>query len=274
MYLAIDVGGTKTLVSEVEANGDIQSSNKFKTPATYEAFLETLADTVDSLTTKDFQKACIAMPGKIERSEGVAVSFGNLSWENVPIRRDLEKLIHCPVLVENDANLAGLGEAKLLKQSYKKVLYITVSTGIGSAFIVDGRLSPSTLDAEIGHILLEHDGALRRWEEFASGSAIVEKYGKRASDITDKRTWYVIAHNLATGFLTAIATYTPDIIIIGGGVGTHLPKFQDRLEELLKIYENPLLTIPPIIQAQNPEEAVIYGCYQLIEQDKEATKPR
>lgn len=270
MYLAIDVGGTKTLVSEVDKDGTIVHSEKFKTPDDYATFLAELDKTVDALTTKDFQKACIALPGKIERSEGAGISFGNLPWENVPIRHDLEPIVHCPVLVENDANLAGLGEANMLKEAYHKVLYITVSTGIGSAFIVDGKLSPNTLDAEVGHMLLEHDGALRRWEEFASGSAIVAKYGKRASDITDKRTWYVIAHNLATGFLTAIATYTPDVIIVGGGVGTHLPKFQDRLEELLKIYENPMLTVPPIVQAQNPEEAVIYGCYQLIRQNETA----
>jgi predicted NBD/HSP70 family sugar kinase len=46
-------------------------------------------------------------------------------------------------------------------------------------------------DAEIGHILLEHQGgSLQRWEEFGSGSAIVRHFGKKASEITDEKDWY------------------------------------------------------------------------------------
>ena len=267
MYLAIDVGGTKTLLCEVADDGAIKHSIKFKTPRDYQEFLKELEGNVANLSTKDFQKAAIALPGKVDRTHGVGLYFGNLGWENVPVQADLERLLHCPVLIENDANLAGLGEAQFVDQDKEKVLYITVSTGIGSAFIVNKSLHPSTIDAEIGHQLLEHNGRLERWEHFASGKAIVEKFGKRASEIDDHNTWYKIAHNLAGGFLTATATYTPDIIIVGGGVGTHLDKFKPTLIEILKIYENPLLTVPPIEQAKHPEEAVIYGCYQLIKQN-------
>jgi|AntRauTorckE6833_2_1112554.scaffolds.fasta_scaffold00355_4 predicted NBD/HSP70 family sugar kinase len=266
MYVAIDVGGTKTLISVVDADGAITESQKIKTPKKYEEFIVELASTVDNLSTDSFSAGCIALPGKIDRENGIGISFGNLPWEDVHAQADCERLFHCPFLVENDANLAGLGEATALGDAYKKVLYITVSTGIGSALVINGALDPTTLDAEAGQILLEHNGELQRWEKIASGSAIVAKYGKRASDLEDPQAWYAIAHNLATGFITVIATYTPDIIVIGGGVGTHLDKFKDRLVELLTIYENPLLTIPPIVQAQHPEEAVIHGCYQLIKQ--------
>lgn len=271
MYVAIDVGGTKTLVSELDETGNILGSQKFKTPQHYADFILALSERVVDIASKGIQKACIAIPGKVDREHGIGLSFGNLPWEHVPIQADCEKILHCPVIVENDANLAGLGEAQFVDAAYKDVIYITVSTGIGSAHIVNGILSPSTLDAEIGHILVEHKGHLERWEDIASGRAIVATYGKRASEIDDARTWYVIAHNLATGFLTIIATYTPDVIIVGGGVGTHLDKFKEPLEELLKIYENPLLNIPPVVKAKYPEEAVIYGCYALIQQSYENT---
>lgn len=269
MYVAIDVGGTKTLVSVIGEGGAITESRKFKTPKNYEEFIVELASIVDDLSTDSFTAGCVALPGKIDRENGIGISFGNLPWEDVHAQVDCERLFRCPFLVENDANLAGLGEAIALGNTYKKVLYITVSTGIGSAYIVNGRLNPSTLDAEVGHILVEHNGHLQRWEHVASGSAIVEKFGKRASEITNSQTWYKVAHNLANGMLTAIAMYTPDIIIIGGGVGTYLDKFKGTLMELLKIYENPMLTIPPIVKAQHPEEAVIHGCYQLIKQRHE-----
>ncbi len=271
MFLAVDVGGTKTLISEVTDDGTIADSIKIKTPADYHLFVDEVAKSVDKLSTANFQKACVAIPGKIARKNGVGLTFGNLPWENVPIQADFERIFHCPVIVENDANLAGLGEAQFVDPALRKVLYITVSTGIGAAFVVDNRLEPNALDAEIGHMLVEHRGKLERWEHFASGSAIVRNYGKRASEIEDQQTWYKIAHNLAGGFLTAIAIYTPDVIVVGGGVGTHLDKFKDKLLELLEIYDNPMISIPVIEKAKHPEEAVIYGCYQLIQQSYEKT---
>jgi predicted NBD/HSP70 family sugar kinase len=115
-------------------------------------------------------------------------------------------------------------------------------------------------------MLLEHDGKLMRWEEFASGKAIVAKFGKRASDITEPDDWYVIARNIALGLIDVIAATTPDAIVIGGGVGSHFAKFGDRLTEQLKIYEDSLLHVPPVFGAQRAEEAVIYGCYILANQ--------
>jgi glucokinase len=55
----------------------------------------------------------------------------------------------------------------------------------------------------------------------------------------------------------------PDLIVIGGGVGTHFEKFEKPLLNELKKYENPLAPTPLIRKAVHPEEAVIYGCYEL-----------
>lgn len=148
---------------------------------------------------------------------------------------------------------------------FRKVLYITISTGIGSGLIIDQKIDPDFLDMEVGHMLLEHGDRLIRWEDFASGSAIVERFGKRVSEIPENNAeaWYLIARNIAIGLINVVAILTPDIIVLGGGVSTNLSKFKDRLMEQMKIYGNPMLTIPPIVQAKRTEEAVIYGCYEL-----------
>lgn len=263
-YLAVDIGGTKTLLVLFDNDGQIKKSVKFETPALYETFLEKLAHSVAKLSTNNFKGCVVAIPGKVNRETGVGIAFGNLAWQNVPIKNDVQKIVSCPVTLENDANLAGLSEARLLPE-YKRVLYITISTGIGGAVIVNGRIEAGTKDAEIGHILLEHQGTLQRWEDFASGKAIIEKFGKRASEIDprDYDAWYLIARNIAIGLIDVIAMLTPDAIVVGGGVGAHFLKFKDRLLEELDIYSSPLLTIPPIFQANHPEEAVVYGCYEL-----------
>lgn len=263
MYGAIDIGGTKTLVAVFSDGGDIIEHQKFPTPENYGAFVEKLADVVEKMSTKVFERAVIAMPGLPDREHGVGIVFGNLPWQNVPLQEDAEKIFHCPIILENDAKLAALSEAKLIESNYRKVLYVTVSTGIGGGLVIGGEIAEQFRDIEPGQMLLEHQGELVRWEDFASGSAIVKKFGKRASDITDEKAWYLIARNIAIGLNTLIATLDPDVIVIGGGVGSNFDKFKDRLEEELRIYENPLTPIPPLIQAKRAEEAVIYGCYEL-----------
>ncbi len=264
MYLAIDVGGTKTLLAVFDEQGAIVEQVKFPTPKAYDDFTDQLAAEIGKLSTKDFQACGMAIPGRIDRKNGIGVVFGNLPWENVPAAHDVEKMTNCPVILENDANLAGLSEALLVKDEFRKVLYVTVSTGIGTGIIIDGKIDPDYADSEPGHILLEYNGRLQYWEEFASGSAIVEKYGKRASEIDDPQIWYVVARNIAIGLNQLIAILTPEVIILGGGVGTHLDKFKDRLQEHLKMYENPMVPNPAIRKAGRPEEAVIYGCYEIV----------
>lgn len=269
MFGAIDVGGTKTLVAVFNNKGDLVEHKKFPTPQDYESFLRTLSDTIKTLETKEFEHTTIAIPGLINRHEGAVISCGNLPWKNIAVRDDTTPLLNCPVTIENDANLAGLSEALLIQDTYHKVLYITVSTGIGGVFIVNGEIDPNTIDMEVGYLLLEHEGRLMRWQEFASGKAIVEKFGKKASEINDPQTWYVIARNIAIGLVDLIATLTPDAIVIGGGVGAHLDKFKAQLDEQLRIYDNPMIHIPPILQAKRAEEAVIYGCYAYAEKQHE-----
>lgn len=262
MYLGIDIGGTKTLVASLDDSGVIQQEVRFPTPKIYRDFLEKLKETVANLSTNNFVAVGVGAPGKINRKDGVGVAFGNLPWHDVDIMADIQTFVDRPVVVENDANLAGLSEAMLLKE-YQKVLYVTVSTGIGTGFIVNQQIEPNVADSEGGHIMLEHDGKLEAWEDFASGRAIVKRFGKQASDIDDAHTWKVIAHDIALGLIDLTALLQPQVIVLGGGVNTHFDKFGEYLKIYLEQYANPLVTTPEIRVAARPEQAVIYGCFDL-----------
>ena len=263
MFLAIDVGGTKTLVAVFTNDGKLKQTIKLKTPKDYAKFIGAVHATVSRLDNYKFQQACVAIPGKIDRNSGVGLAFGNLDWKNVNIKQDLKKFISCPIVIENDANIAGLYEARNIKNDYNRVLYLTVSTGIGSGIIIDDIIDSDFQDSEAGHMMVQFGDNMIPWEDVASGSAIKAKYNKIAKDITDRQIWKDISFRLAIGIMNLIATIQPEVIVIGGGVGTHFNKFKTPLNQALKKMSTPLTPIPPIIQANKPEEAVIYGCYEM-----------
>lgn len=267
MYLAIDIGGTKTFVALLDEKGAIQQRLRFPTSKDYSLFIRKLADTVAYLSTNTFLAVGVGAPGRIDRKRGVGVGMGNLPWDNVPLYADTSKIVRSKkIVIENDAKLAGLSEAILVKDRFDKVLYVTIGTGIGTALIYKQEIVALMRDAEGGKILLEHDGKLQEWEDFASGKAIKKIFGKPASEITDSKTWREIARNISIGLLNQIAIFQPEVVIIGGGVGTYFEKFKDPLEKALKRFEIPLIPIPPIIAANRAEDAVIYGCYELAKQ--------
>lgn len=267
MYLGIDIGGTKTLVASLDDKGEITQKVKFPTSKDYATFLNDLKQNVEGLEAREYDYCAVGIPATvIDRAKGIGVSFGNLPWKDVAIRDDIAGIAGCPTLVENDAKVAGLSEAAQVTGTYRRVLYVTVSTGIGVSFVADNRIDTNFGDAGGRALLLEHEGKLVSWEDFASGRAIVERYGQRAAEITDPATWRQISRDLAQGFIVLIAAMQPDLIVIGGSVGSHFDKYGSILNEELENSPPPLVPLPHLAQAKHPEEAGIYGCYELIKQ--------
>ncbi len=267
MYLGIDIGGTKTLLARFTKDGDLQETLKFPTPKDYSEFKKELVNNIARITTKPWTMAAVAGPGKVDQDKGEVVAFGNLKWTHTPLISTVKAIANCPVLLENDAKLAGLSEARLLKPVPHKVLYLTISTGIGGALVIRGSLDQDLSDAEVGWMLHERDGKMVTWESLASGKAIVKRFGKLASEITDPHIWKLISRDIAIGLIDVCAAYQPDIVIIGGGVGSHFAKFKKPLHEEIKKFESTLVKAPKIVGAKNPEQAVIYGCYQLMKDE-------
>jgi len=269
MYLGIDIGGSKTLLAVFDLNGLITYEKKFPTNKDYQKFLAELKDELKAVPElKQLKQCCCAAPGRIDRKRGIAERFGNLGWENVPLVADIGKLLGLSSIdLENDAKLAGLSEAILVQEKYKKVVYVSIGTGIGDAIIINGKNDPNLSDSEAGNMVLSVGGKFQKWESLASGKALFKKYGKKASEIDDPKVWEEYAGWLALGIDALLATIQPDALIIGGGVGAHYEKFSSFLETKLKEFENDMVRIPPILKAQRPEEAVVYGCYEYIKQN-------
>ena len=139
-----------------------------------------------------------------------------------------------PRYIESDANLAGLSEARQLNPVPVSALYVTISTGIGSGVITNGKIDPGLRYSEAGRSLVEFDGRVQEWETFASGKAIYTTYRKFARDIKSVRIWNQVAHRISRGFLALIPTVQPDVIIIGGSIGTYFDHYEEKLKTILK----------------------------------------
>lgn len=261
MIVAVDTGGTKTLITAFSHDGIAGEKIKFKTPPREEDYLVLLKETLkNTYGGQRIDAVVVAMPGIVK--DGVAVWCNNLKWKNFHVAKALKGVLgDAPVWVENDANLAGLAETRSRSPMPLSSLYVTVSTGIGTGITTNGRIDPGLKFSEGGRMLVEYQGKVREWESFASGQAIYKAYDQYARDITSKRTWNEIADRISRGFLAAIPMLQPQIIIIGGSIGTYFEHYSERLENILNTHLPEHIPCPRIVPAKHPEEAVIYGCY-------------
>lgn len=265
MIIAVDTGGTKTLVAGSDSQGSFHTRHRFATPKNDEnLYVDLLAKTIsEHFDLKKVKAISIAVPGFTRGDVFVNCLSPALDWpDNFELGDKLRAKLNVtvPIYLENDANLAGLAEAHAFEKLPKSCLYITVSTGIGLGFTRNGKLVQAMDYFEGGKMMLEYDGLLRRWEDFASGRSIYETYGRYARDIKSKAVWEQIAEKISRGLLVLAPTLKPEVIVIGGSIGTYFDKYSIYLNAFLEREIPTIMDETRIVQAKHPEEAVLYGC--------------
>jgi glucokinase len=143
---------------------------------------------------------------------------------------------------------------------------VTISTGIGIGLVLSGYIDPNIGDGGGKAITMARNGKYVPWESYAGGHAIVERYGKRAEDIHDKETWTKICKDLAPGLIELIAIAEPEVIVIGGSVGTYFDRYGAILSAELKKFHMQFVQLPKLRGAARAETAVVYGCYDYAKQ--------
>lgn len=268
MFVGIDVGASYTRYALFKSNGDIATYKKATTSHDYQTFKSNLLTNIKSLLgNKDPSSIVIATQGRFDYRTNIIKSFGNIDWTNIPLQKELSINFSCPLLTENDCNVAAIGESILgVGKGYSTVLYLTLSTGIGGGVVKDGELVTALAPCEPGFMILPHNNQLIEWEEFAAGKAFVETYGKPAKDIKNIDVWKDYASRLVLGFAALLAIVQPDIVVVGGSVGAHLDKYKAFLIDELRQIKSHMWDIPPILTASDPENAVLNGCFVLAKQ--------
>lgn len=143
-------------------------------------------------------------------------------WEGKPILERLRDAFACPIRIENDAALAALGEAVYgAGRGHAIVAYLTVSTGVGGARIVEGQIDAKAVGFEPGHqIIREDEGEEGELERLVSGTAIGGRFGIAPRELSDKKALSDLARTLSVGVSNTILHWSPDAVIMGGSIMT------------------------------------------------------
>lgn len=266
--VGVDLGGTKILAGLGDTEGNIRAELKVATRAEEgpEKVVGRIAQAVCELLQrtgvkeKEIGAMVVGAPGPLDPSSGIVYQPPNLpGWDSFPLKERLSGYFpDFPVMIDNDANLAALGEYRFgYQQVFDNLLFMTVGTGIGGGIIMDGRIHHGACGAagEFGHmVILPEDGPLCGCgshgclETLASGTAIAReardmvRAGKgallwelaghdmkrltaevvgEAARKADETASEIIAragHYLGIGLANLVNIFNPAAIVIGGGV--------------------------------------------------------
>ncbi|MDB6026742.1 MAG: hypothetical protein JWM68_2965 [Verrucomicrobiales bacterium] len=167
--IGVDLGGTKILAGVFDKNLKCLGRTKMSTKAergvssVIERVGHCVRDVVDECDLKLDQVRAVGIgaPGAVNRVTGHVIFAPNLKWQNVPLKKELEKDLGVPVFLENDCNGCTLGVYETeLKGKPRNVIGIFVGTGIGGGIIVNGEMFRgfNHTAGEIGHMVLQIDG--------------------------------------------------------------------------------------------------------------------
>jgi glucokinase len=255
--IAVDLGGTRVRAARLNHALEIELRQEMLTEDErgLDATLTRIQDMIRAVWPTDGTPVAgigVSAPGPLNPMTGVVVMPPNLKgWHNVPLGTILRDAFDVPVYIGNDANVAGLAETVMgVARGCRHVIFITVSTGIGSGMIIDGKmlLGKVGLAAEAGHMVMVVGDHVTSWEKEASGPALARKARARIEageesmipdlahghldDITgatigraaqqgDALALDIVREGgriVGLGLVSLLHLFNPEIVVIGGGV--------------------------------------------------------
>lgn len=277
LVLGVDIGGTKIAVGRVSSEPSLQLLQTYVVPTRadegYAASLQQLWNAIDSLIEDRVQAIGICAPGPLNPKTGVVLNPPNLpGWRNIPLAQMTSERYGLPCRIENDANAAGLAETHYgAAIGYSSVLYVTISTGIGTGIVLNGRIYHGKNGAagEGGHVTIDYRGRQCVCtvpgciEAIASGSALRDK-GIDPTALTPDQ-FDDVTEALAAWLGSCISLLDPEIIVIGGGLAQiGEPLFQRLRQAVPARTINQFASETPIVPAQLAANVGILGAAAVV----------
>ena len=269
MIGAVDIGGTKIAVGAIDETGRVLS--RLECPTDTEAGYAKALERTAAMLAETARVAGVPLTGIGIGSTGPVCpftgEFGEVNffphWKGQNPVRDLERIFHVPIAMENDADAAALGEAGWgAGKNKKQLIYVTIGTGIGAGIILDGKLYRGVdgTHPEIGHHLIDPSGPACAcgfhgcWESLAAAPAMVGWLQKNAPldyphrhNLTAKRICELArerdetaqkavereAYYLGLGLANLVTLFAPEAIVLGGSLMKSAVLFLDQIRNAI-----------------------------------------
>ncbi|MDQ3710650.1 MAG: ROK family protein [Acidobacteriota bacterium] len=258
----IDIGGTKIAIALETLGGEEVASRRLPTEVENGAYaiVENISQSITKMLEENRVRLVsvgIGCPSPLDIEKGLVMSPSNLrDWDNFPIVKLVRERFKVPIVLDNDANTAALGEYVYgAGRGYQNVIYITVSTGIGGGIIINGKIHHGVAAGagELGHTIVQPNGvrcncgsvgcleticagvhiARRAREQLAKGKlSLMNGMTANINEVTAKTVveavrrkdklaveiWEETCRYLAIGIANSISLLAPEAVVIGGGI--------------------------------------------------------
>ncbi len=279
--IGVDLGGTNIVVGLLNDKYEIvdKKSVPTKRERNYTEILKDIAMLCieiiedNNIEQSDVKWIGVGSPGTCDSKNCIVTYSANIKFENVNVKEEIQKYINLPVFLGNDANCAAYGEYKAgAGRGTSNASMITLGTGVGGGFIVDGKLLEGNYfnGAEIGHIVISVDGRkcgcgrLGCFEAYCSATALIDMANEMAETTKETKLHTLNGNDktkttakmvfdcyddgdehmkevvekyykyLAEGITNIINIFDPEIFIIGGGVSARGEKLINPVIEKIK----------------------------------------
>lgn len=273
--VAVDIGGTSIELAIINLDGDIKYRTSFDTQRNLindltQTIAKRVLDMINKfkLSKKHILGMGIGVPGITDIEHGIVVDAPSLSWKEYPLQANIQSLLPFPVYIDNDVNVAVLGEQwKGSGKNKSNILLITLGTGVGCGMIIHNQLyrGSSFAAGEIGYLVTDKHAAEKSYDSIFSGYGFLDNHiggpsiTKRmlnhlddqhvnAEDWSAKKIFKmaengdllakkviddVISH-LAFACINIISMMNPECIILGGGISKSLHSYLPQLHEIIE----------------------------------------
>ncbi|WP_087974195.1 ROK family transcriptional regulator [Oceanobacillus rekensis] len=264
--VGIDIGGTSVEIAVLNLTGKMIRKIAFDTQKHIgKDFIHTIADHVNHLLRESgFEIAQIlgvgvGVPGITDVANGIVIDAPSLNWKHTPLKSQLENLLHCPVYIDNDVNVAVLGEWwKGAGETNNNMLMITLGTGIGCGLIINGDLyrGASYAAGEIGYMVTDKDAAHKEYDQTFAGYGFLDSHvggpsitkrmlhylgeSDKASENWSAQKIFQLAidgdemalkvihdflSHLSYALINVISIINPQQVVLGGGISKSMGSF-------------------------------------------------
>jgi glucokinase len=298
-FIGIDLGGTQLRAAAVSTSDEVLT--KRSTPTDRNGGAQGVVVQMESLIAavrrSDTAAIGIGIPGAFEGQTGTVLDIPALpGWTRIPLAAILSERTGLPVVLENDAKVAALGEWRAGGgKGISNFAYVTVSTGIGGGIIVEDRMIRGFrgLAGEVGHTRISDHSAICScgnrgcWEAVASGTALARAAQAATKRAPDSRLAGLVGSEpatgehvtsaardrcpvalavlseeatwLAAGFVNVQHLYAPERIVMGGGVSKALDLMHAEIVRHMKERLLPGHDVPEIVPAELGDNAGLVG---------------